>query len=526
MGIDRLARRGGAVAVMLVLACAASAQEVRTDRQSPQSTGSLLLLEGSITGEQSVDYLISAEQSQILSVDLQSSKASGYFTLIPAGSEDAIFVGSTQGNVADVNAPMAGDYVVRVYLMRNAARRNETADYTLAVSVGAPEFADGLSGGPDYWQVSGVGGGDALNVRGGPSTRYAVVGKLNNGDILQNQGCRLSGSDRWCSIRASGSGVPGWVAGRFLVETGAPQAPAVAEGGPVGNGTPFDATGLIPCANSVDQPMRKCPFGVIRSGPGNAGVWVALGNGTERQILFEGGVLVTTGPAGALSFEKSGDLFTIRVDTERYEMPEAVVNGAFALSVGAQTTESSTGSLPPPADQISADCGSPVYATDQLVCSTPELLALDAEMLGLWSGARDLSFVPSYWIEAQSAWFKRRSLCAFRDDHSDCVKAAYSERIAVLYVLQFPPGPYDRAVTCSGDGPFRSGTWDLGAGLYLLMDELAQPIVVAMTSVSPAWTPFVSALLEEEALRITRMDGAEMTCLQSLRRSTEFESDR
>jgi len=95
----------------------------------------------------------------------------------------------------------------------------------------------------------------------------------------------------------------------------------------VGNGTPFDATGFIPCASAPDQPMRQCPFGVIRAGPGNAGVWIALGEGRERQILFEGGVPVASGPAGTLSFEKAGDLFTVRVDAERFEIPEAVVNG-------------------------------------------------------------------------------------------------------------------------------------------------------------------------------------------------------
>jgi uncharacterized protein YraI len=222
---------------------------------------------------------------------------------------------------------MTGDYTVRVYLMRNAARRNEAADYSLAVSLGAPEFADGLSGGPDYWQVVGVNGGDILNLRSGPSTRYPVVSKLNNGKVLQNRGCRMTGEDRWCQIRATNSGATGWVAGRFLVEAAAPRAATVPEEGPIGNGVPFDATGKLPCASATDQPMRQCPFGVVRSGPGNAGVWIAIGDGVERQILFEGGIPVATGPAGALSFEKPGDLFKVRVDSERYEIPDAVVFG-------------------------------------------------------------------------------------------------------------------------------------------------------------------------------------------------------
>ena len=102
----------------------------------------------------------------------------------------------------------------------------------------------------------------------------------------------------------------------------------MAKGGPVGNGEqPFDVTGLVPCAVHTGQPMRQCPFGVIRAGLGNAGLWLALGDETERHILFEGGVPVTTNSAETMSFEKTGDLFLIHVGDERFEVPEAVVTG-------------------------------------------------------------------------------------------------------------------------------------------------------------------------------------------------------
>ena len=89
-------------------------------------------------------------------------------------------------------------------------------------------------------------------------------------------------------------GRSGWVAGRYLREAAAPRVAAVPPGGPVGNGVPFDATGTVPCATDAGQPTRPCPFGVIREGPGNAGVWIVLGDGEERQILFESGLPVTT----------------------------------------------------------------------------------------------------------------------------------------------------------------------------------------------------------------------------------------
>jgi uncharacterized protein YgiM (DUF1202 family) len=323
----RLMSRLSASFLLILVAATASAQSPRTERLAPDGVGKLLLITGSITGDETIDYVIDVGQSQILSVDLETSNASTNFNILPAGSNEAIFIGSTEGQVADVPAPLAGDYVIRIYLMGSAAEEGATVDYTLGVSIGAPEYADALSGGPDYWEVAGVSSGDALNVRGGPSTRYAAISKLSNGEVLQNRGCRLTGDERWCQIRAAGSGVTGWVAGRFLVETAAPQSPAALEGGPVGNGGPFDATGTVPCATAADQPTRQCPFGVVREGPGNAGVWIALGDGKERYILFEGGAPIATDGPLALSYDKADDLFVVQIGEERYEIPDAMVNG-------------------------------------------------------------------------------------------------------------------------------------------------------------------------------------------------------
>jgi hypothetical protein len=303
-----------------------SAQTIPSKEVTPSAASAGTVLNGTLKGEESIDYLISAEAGQILSVDVASSNPSLYFNILPQGSTTALFIGSTSGNVADIPLPEAGTYVVRVYLMRNAARRDEAAQYALGIGLAGADFADSLTGGPDWWEVSGVGGGDALNIRSGPATRYEVIGKARNGDVMQNLGCRMTGSTRWCSIRVDGSGVQGWVAGRYLIEAAAPTMPKMPAGGPVGEGAAFDAKGFVSCAVAA-EPMRECPFGVVRDGPGNAGVWIALGNGTERQILFEGGQPVASNREAAVSFEKTGDIFTITIGDERYAFPEAVVNG-------------------------------------------------------------------------------------------------------------------------------------------------------------------------------------------------------
>jgi len=304
----------------------ASAQAIRTESIGLQTAAAPTVIDGRISGGEIVDYRVSGQAAQILSVDLKTSNPANYFNISLRDSPEALFIGSTAGTVADLPLPESGDYIVRVYLMPAAARRDESASFSLALALGAPEFADALFGGPDYWEVRGL-ERDALNVRAGPDTRYAVVSLLRNGDVLANRGCRLTGTERWCSIRAYGSGVTGWVAGRYLVEAAAPPRPRVPDGGPEGNGTPFDATGYLPCAREPDRPAGQCIFGVVREGPGNAGVWIAVGDGSERHILFEAGTPVATDGADSLEVERQTDLFRIRIGSERYDIPFAVVYG-------------------------------------------------------------------------------------------------------------------------------------------------------------------------------------------------------
>lgn len=314
------------LALCLSLTSAGFAQTGRTATVSAGAATTGTVLDGSLKGDETAEYLIAGQAGQTLSVDLLASNSSLNFNILPEGSQEALFVGSTSGNVADVALPTAGNYVVQVYLMRNAARRDELASYSLGIGLAGGDFADGLAGGPDWWQVAGISAG-ALNIRSGPDTRYDVVGKAQNGEVAQNRGCRMTRQTRWCRIRVDGSGVQGWVAGRYLVEGAAPVMAEMPAGGPKGNGVPFDATGEVSCSLTAEAPMGGCLFGVVRDGPGNAGVWIALGDGTERAILFEGGVPISADVAAPLTFGKDGDIFTISIGDERYQFPEAVVNG-------------------------------------------------------------------------------------------------------------------------------------------------------------------------------------------------------
>lgn len=107
-------------------------------------------MKGSLKGDKTIDYRLRAKAGQTMSVTLKTSNSANYFNVLPPGSaSEALFVGSTSGNEWTGPLPADGEYTVRVYLMRSAARRNETASYTLSVGItGSAPSASPLGAAP------------------------------------------------------------------------------------------------------------------------------------------------------------------------------------------------------------------------------------------------------------------------------------------------------------------------------------------------------------------------------------------
>ena len=210
---------------------ALAGEDIREERVHFQAGTSGTTVKGHLRGRDDIDYVLGAKAGQHMTVELQTDNPQNYFNILPPGSSDeAIFIGSSSGNRFDGTLPDSGDYRVRVYLMRAAARRDESAHYRVDIHIGgaqmpkptAPvgDFADGLSGGPDFWEVHGVPSGDTLNLRAGPSAQEAVVGELGNGAVMRNLGCKMVGEQRWCRVaELEDPGAEGWVAGRYLRES-------------------------------------------------------------------------------------------------------------------------------------------------------------------------------------------------------------------------------------------------------------------------------------------------------------------
>lgn len=95
----------------------------------------------------------------------------------------------------------------------------------------------------------------------------------------------------------------------------------------------FDATGNIPCAQSTGQPMGQCAFSVARAGGGYATVVVMRPGGRDRIIYFQMGMPIgfsfseAEGDYPEFEATREGDLSLVRIGTERYEIPDAVVHG-------------------------------------------------------------------------------------------------------------------------------------------------------------------------------------------------------
>ena len=138
------------IAAALMVACLSSpvlSQPIRTEvvQFAPGTSGTVI--SGRIKGYDSVDYTLGAGAGQRMVVDLQTSNLSNYFNVMAPGADAAMFIGAAEGTHFDGILPVGGQYTIRVFLMRNAARREESADYKLSIHIGgaitppAPEAA-------------------------------------------------------------------------------------------------------------------------------------------------------------------------------------------------------------------------------------------------------------------------------------------------------------------------------------------------------------------------------------------------
>jgi hypothetical protein len=135
--------------VVLTLPVVIAQQNIRAQRVQFKPGATSATIESSIKGYEIVDYILNARKGQTMNVSMATKNGANYFNILAPGENDvAMFNGSTNRNQYEGTLPKSGDYKIRVYMMRSAARRNEVANYRLEMIIsGAGSSSGNISSG-------------------------------------------------------------------------------------------------------------------------------------------------------------------------------------------------------------------------------------------------------------------------------------------------------------------------------------------------------------------------------------------
>ena len=191
-----------------------------------------------------------------------------------------------------------------------------------------------------------------------------------------------------------------------------------------------------------------------------------------------------------------------------------IILATFSLLAAAQGAP--LGAVPPPVEQATANCANPVYASDQLVCSDRELKGRDAQLAALVGQA---PIAGAVLMESDSAWFSRRSRCAFSSDHRACLAAAYGERIALHEALAASLSPEGETFvkTCrSRDQNLDVRFSTSGTAPTTVLSDAASGKVLGVlfgqVSSEAPWKPFATLALPSRRYAIRMVDGSLWRC--------------
>jgi len=93
---------------------------------------------GKIKGYETYNYKLRAKADQYMRVSLVTKATSTYFNIFAPGTgpgDTAMYRGSVEGTTYTGNLPKDGTYTIQVFMMRNAARRDQVANYKLHVGI-------------------------------------------------------------------------------------------------------------------------------------------------------------------------------------------------------------------------------------------------------------------------------------------------------------------------------------------------------------------------------------------------------
>ena len=189
-----------AIAIALVLQplpAAAEAGIKQVQVQFPKGKSGTTI-QGSVTGNGSVDYVLRAAAGQTMTVKLAGGSTVYHNVLPPGSTGEAMFVGSRDGASSTTTLPTSGQYTIRVYQMGDAKSSGKRSSFTLDMAItGTAQAAAGASKGGDDPMVeaagrAGEGKGTATVSVGLPDGRKRAIffdkGKAIGADLSQADG--------------------------------------------------------------------------------------------------------------------------------------------------------------------------------------------------------------------------------------------------------------------------------------------------------------------------------------------------
>lgn len=215
---------GAVLATLLSMSAHAATTDVppRVQQVVYKSGHGSVQFKQSIKGYKTAEYKLDAKAGQILTVDFKPSNTSAYFNITAKGADYALFNGSIMGNRFLGSIPADGEYTVLVYLMRNAARRNEVANYDISLILSSGDAVENNQPFEQNLTLQGINFHvKADQVDGKPAVRIEPKGlEIDNsaitrpltGNIVRAEVADLNNDgspEIYVSTRSPGRGLPG-----------------------------------------------------------------------------------------------------------------------------------------------------------------------------------------------------------------------------------------------------------------------------------------------------------------------------
>lgn len=90
---------------------------------------------GIVRGAEYAEYRVFAQANAMLAVTLGESSGGTYFNILQVDTDTPLFIGALSGSHFSGALPAAGEYLIRIYLPRAAARKNQSGRYRLDMSM-------------------------------------------------------------------------------------------------------------------------------------------------------------------------------------------------------------------------------------------------------------------------------------------------------------------------------------------------------------------------------------------------------